>query len=726
MKSDNTSISKANHIIALDTFVMPRDFDTSWKLLTQTEREYTYHFLRAGWEGILCVLQQNSFEAPVVFSLGTFYFHGQSFNRLKAAAMKQGVTSKDFEKFLAYFAGVYANMSTYLSFGYKKIVPDLDRQTFKKILASAPHQSQFESCFGAKFEAVLALVEEEIHGFEAPYTMINYPASNGSTALLSSNLSSEDLKFFQRAYLHKKMSEINTRSFKQVSENKTKYVISVASIEQRSEQFELEGKTVEIQYGDYSEYLSKVNQNLALAAKAARSQLQKDMITDYINHFKTGDIEIHIESQKKWVKDQKPPVETNVGFIETYLDPDNTRAEYQTLVALVNREESKKYDSLVGVAPELLKAMPWSADYQLDTFLRPDFTSLEVVAFAGSNCPRGINIPNYDIVRQNDGFKNVFLANAVIPFNRKTLLFSPEKDIALILDQGVRSLGLHIALHEMLGHGSGKIFMESKGGWLNFNPKTTRKLLSNELVTSWYKSGESWNNKFGNISTSFEECRADLCGLYLHPQPLAYQIFGIASHEIDDIFITSVLIYLRKGILGLKLFEAANNKWGQAHTQGAFVLAHYITANQDPLKPILEIDIKEDDSWFEIKLNRKRMLAEGHTFIGDILRILQEYKSTANVEDATKFYNKYSAVNDMFMRVRKIVLLHPIPYRLNLNNEIVKDEEGNFKVLKFDNDFRGIIDSMSLHWDVPRDQLVQSIMKEWRRKSGHFRSRKRS
>ena len=515
---------------------------------------------------------------------------------------------------------------------------------------------------------------------------------------------------------------MNTRSIKEVREHETVYIISIASIQQRKERFELEGKTVEIQYGDYSEFLQKVNANLARAAGVARSQLQRDMIADYIKHLETGDVEVHVESQRKWIKDKTPPVETNLGFVETYLDPDNTRAEYQTLVALVNREESKLYDSLVSMAPQLLKTMPWTAEYQIDVFLRPDFTSLEVVAFAGSACPLGINIPNYDTVRQNDGFKNVYLANAIPAFTRRSLLFSPAKDVELILTYGNRSFQFETALHEMLGHGSGKLFMEAKDGTLNFDPKTTRKLLSDDLITSWYKPGESWNNKFGKISTSYEECRADLCALYLHPQPMAYQIFGIGAEEIDSIFITSVLVYVRKAVLGLKLFDPVNSKWGQAHTQGAFVFVHYVIKNQDPLAPILEFDIKEDNSSFEINLNRTRMLSSGHRFIAEILRILQEYRSTANVKAATEFYNEYSQVSAQFMRLREIVLSHPVPRRLELNNEIIRDSGGNLQILKFDNGFRGIIDSMSLHWDAPRDQLIQSIMKEWRRKGEHFRS----
>ena len=39
------------------------------------------------------------------------------------------------------------------------------------------------------------------------------------------------------------------------------------------------------------------------------------MIDLYIDHFKTGDMKQHVESQKFWIQDKGPIIETNIGFI---------------------------------------------------------------------------------------------------------------------------------------------------------------------------------------------------------------------------------------------------------------------------------------------------------------------------------------------------------------------------------------------------------------------------
>jgi dipeptidyl-peptidase-3 len=86
-----------------------------------------------------------------------------------------------------------------------------------------------------------------------------------------------------------------------------------------------------------------MNYYLQRAVEYAANDNQVEMIKNYIRHYETGDIEVHKDSQRNWIRDKGPVVETNMGWIETYIDPENARAYYEGWVAIVDKEKSKKF-----------------------------------------------------------------------------------------------------------------------------------------------------------------------------------------------------------------------------------------------------------------------------------------------------------------------------------------------------------------------------------------------
>ena len=67
------------------------------------------------------------------------------------------------------------------------------------------------------------------------------------------------------------------------------------------------------------------------------------MLEDYIEHFKTGNMSIHKDSQRAWIKDKQPIVEFNIGWVEHYVDPTNMRAVWDGWVAIVDKNRSAKF-----------------------------------------------------------------------------------------------------------------------------------------------------------------------------------------------------------------------------------------------------------------------------------------------------------------------------------------------------------------------------------------------
>jgi dipeptidyl-peptidase III len=158
---------------------------------------------------------------------------------------------------------------------------------------------------------------------------------------------------------------------------------------------EFEGAVVRVVAGDFAPHMAAVARHLRAAAEVAANDHQRAMLAHYVASFETGDLYRHIAGSREWVKDVGPAVESYLGFIESYRDPLGVRGEWEGFVAVVDRATSRKFASLVDSAERLLTRLPWGAAFEKDTFVRPDFTSLEVLAFASSGVPAGINIPNY-------------------------------------------------------------------------------------------------------------------------------------------------------------------------------------------------------------------------------------------------------------------------------------------------------------------------------------------
>lgn len=83
------------------------------------------------------------------------------------------------------------------------------------------------------------------------------------------------------------------------------------------------------------------------------------------------------------------------------------------------------------------------------------------------------------------------------------------------------ALTIIVALHELLGHGTGKLFSLDANGEKNWDPATVKNPFTGEDITTPYNHGETWSQKFGKLHSGYEECRADSVALHLiqFPEP---------------------------------------------------------------------------------------------------------------------------------------------------------------------------------------------------------------
>lgn len=483
------------------------------------------------------------------------------------------VSDDDLKHFLNFAAQFLGNTGNYKSFGDSKFIPRLPVDSFAALAATSERSAQL---FGQVKDALYDISSvARLHlGYpEQGHVSTYYPDS--------ATITTQEIATISDFFKEKQLLPENTRLRKTSA---GEFELLIASAVKEPAQRDIEGTEwtlgsnglkARIVYGDHAVEMGKIADNLAEAQKHSLNPHEEKMHAEYVKAFRDGSMLAHLESQRHWIKDKGPIVECNIGFIETYRDPHGIRGEWEGFVAMVNKERTAAFGKLVDSAPEQIPKLPWPADFEKDHFLSPDFTSLEVLTFAGSGIPAGINIPNYDSIRQQEGFKNVSLGNvlsAAAPKEPTPFIRAEDQDVYdRYRDQAFE---VQVGLHELLGHGCGKLLQETEPGVFNFDVKNPpQNPVTKEPVTTWYKPGETWGTVFGGAGPSYEECRAESVAMSLCPDYSILSIFGFGDGTEDingvagDVLYVCYLQMARAGIAALQFWEPSTASWGQAHMQ---------------------------------------------------------------------------------------------------------------------------------------------------------------
>ncbi|CEG81408.1 hypothetical protein RMATCC62417_15617 [Rhizopus microsporus] len=548
-------------------------FDT----LTSKEKHYAHFISRASFEGTRVVITQTNPKALSIYDMIIKAFtndQGDMINpqELRAAS---GVNDETFDEFLQYSAQFLGNLSNYKSFGDEKFIPRLDCADFEKIIKATNNKQ------------AIALFERsrgEIYDIEPiSRNLLGYPDDGHISGYYSDNITKEDIKLVQHFCEKNKIYSYNTRLFK-VDDG---YELRVAAAEDaQNKTYTLDnGQKLHVRYGDFKEQMSKIAKAIQDAIPYAANDTQTKMLKHYHDSFRTGSIEAHMDSQREWLNDVGPVVESNIGFIETYRDPHGVRAEWEGFVAMVNKEQTKQFDNLIANRSLFISSLPWPTEFERDTLNKPDFTSLEVLSFATAGIPAGINIPNYSNITQVYGSKNVSLGNVIsAQAPNEQYPFVRQEDIETYRKYLTRSFQVQVVTHE-LGHGTGKLFSENEEGKFNFDRQSVVHPFTKGPVETWYKPGQDFNSLFKSIAASYEECRAESIALSVSPNPDILKFFNYEGQEADDVLYTMYLNMARAGLVALEFYNPDAKKWNQAHMQARYAIMNVmLKAGQDFLK----------------------------------------------------------------------------------------------------------------------------------------------
>lgn len=107
----------------------------------------------------------------------------------------------------------------------------------------------------------------------------------------------------------------------------------------------------------------------------------------------------------------------------------------------------------------------------------------------------------------------------------------------------------------------------------------------------------------------------------------------------------------------LQAYNTTHQTWTQSHCCARHVYLQVLLKNTKNLLSIEPVYNENNEMVdFYIHLNREYILTEGRPAIGKFLMTLQVFKSTADVENGTKFFNQFVNVDELFLQYRTIVL----------------------------------------------------------------------
>jgi dipeptidyl-peptidase-3 len=653
------------------------DVSKSFAQLSTKEKKYAHYLAEASWAGARIIQGQQTPHAQDLYSLliSTFSDDKGKLCNLEALRKRADFSTEEWEDLLQYTTQVLSNLVNYKSFGFTKIVPRVQKDKFEAVVKCSANAKDALVLWDRLKEHVYALTPEEslFIGKRSLGHISNYYPGD----LI---ITDEEVAAVQTAAEALNIDVLNTRVLKNGPDDFTLKVASADPQPQSQHDIKCQGAGAKltVEYGDFSDSLQKAVTALKEAKKYSANENQTKMIEGYIKSFKTGSIPEHKEASKYWVKDVGPVVESYIGFIETYVDPYGGRAEWEGFTAIVDKQLSAKYETLVSGAPELIKVLPWGKDFEVDVFRKPDFTALEVLSFATGGIPAGINIPNYYDIRESTGFKNVSLANilaAKAPNEELTFIHPDDVDLYNAWDS--RAFELQVANHELLGHGSGKLFQEDADGKKNFDPEKVINPLTGKPITSWYKPEQTPGSVLGEVSSSMEECRAETVALFLVGNLDILKIFNYTDkQDIEDIQYITFLLMARAGIRALEFYDPTNKKHGQAHMQARLGITQFLIKGG-----IARLEeVRGSDGHLEnlyVRVDRSKVLSHGKSIVGKLLVELQVRKSTADGTGAKEYYTKLTTpLPGWDGEIRDLVLKKKLPRKIFVQNNtsIVNDE----------------------------------------------------
>jgi dipeptidyl-peptidase III len=216
--------------------------------------------------------------------------------------------------------------------------------------------------------------------------------------------------------------------------------------------------------GLYAVYLRKAIDYLKRAQDVAQPA-QAQVIADLIRYYRTGEFQDWLRFDRDWVRDDAA-VDFSNGFVEVYRDARGMKGSAAAFVSITDQTLTTTMSKLAANAGYFEQRAPWDPRYKKQSFSPPVIKAVETLVETGdySVTTIGDNLPNENEIREQFGSKNFLIMSSSRGFyeadqgHKADTEFLPDaQTLARQEKYGEEAEDLMTALHEVIGHGSGKL-----------------------------------------------------------------------------------------------------------------------------------------------------------------------------------------------------------------------------------------------------------------------------
>lgn len=323
-----------------------------------------------------------------------------------------------------------------------------------------------------------------------------------------------------------------------------------------------------------------------------------------------------------WVQAPDTPVDTMNGFIEVYMDARGVKGAWEGVVYYVNAEKTDTIRRLAEHAQWFEDRLPVDPRFRKLRVRGVTASAVEVVietGDAGPITPVGVNLPNDQRIREQYGSKSVSLTNVIEAYERSTPdafrreFAWDEEEFARAKRWGAFASELTTAIHEVLGHGSGRMAEDVTAA-------------PQDLLREHY--------------SALEESRADLVALYFLADPFLAEIGIVPAEHQAEIVRAEYEAYARNALVQLRRVREGT-QLEEDHMRNRQAIVHWLMAHTGAV----EVRRRTGHTYY-VMVDAVRF-REG---VARLLAEVQRIKSTGDYAAAKALFETYGVHIDPALR----------------------------------------------------------------------------